>query len=291
MKSHNHQNRQRGSALLVVLAVVALFGAVTALVPPPGGKGSSWLAPKTWTSHKAADKVDTAVVAVANSNNQVIHAAHVEGAKLGEVLGSVPPSPATDLAKRFSSNQMSLLGQVDTVTVQEVSDLRALVLDMLSKDAVRVANAEARQATAEHANGQLSEQNKQLHQQLVQAQANLRADAEEKIAAYNELETEHAHKIILIVLVVLALGLAAYFRSNLAAVGSVFHEAQKSMPSFDGLVSQLDGKLGALGQWAVRTGKHAAADAEIKLKAKAEQLAARMRTAASGATAAPFPKP
>lgn len=266
-------NSNRASALIIVLVAVALLGVVGVTVPPPGGKGASWFAPSTWVSHKPADKVDDANKKVSQSGSEIVHAGHVEAFKVGEALNYVPDSPATTLAKRFSLNSLSLLGQVDTVT--EANELRTLVLDMLSKDAARVAAAELRQREAEKSETKLAARHIQDQQALVKANGDLRGAFEERNALANELESEHARNVILISLAVILLGVACYFRANLASVGNVFHKLGVNDENSP-IVKEITGELGKLGQWAIRSGRNVASDLEIKTKAQAAKLAQRM---------------
>lgn len=102
---------------------------------------ATWWNPFTWASRLAPasvdaklEKRDEAEAKVEKFEDKVVHAANVEVGRALEVLQSAPDSRPVQLAKRFTGNAYSLLNQVQPLSIEESTDIRGLVADLLSEN-------------------------------------------------------------------------------------------------------------------------------------------------------------
>lgn len=256
---------------LVGLLLALLSGCVTS------GNGVRWslLVPTTWPifsgesavnrARKATDKLDRQATAIAALKLDAIHAAHLEFYKSYTVLGHTYPLQLRDLALRFQANGLSLLDQVDPLSAAERDAAREISTGFLSGDAARVAAAEAAQRKVETTNTDLSRRlvaeeakSAKLSQRLRTANADLRDTAAENIALANQVRIFRWAIGTLAVLLVLVGAAAIYARLALGGVGAALHAAGAPAQ----VITALDGELSKLGQWAIRTGRRAAAKLE-----------------------------
>lgn len=266
--------------LLLMMGVVGtlLSGCVTS------GNGVRWspLVPTTWpifsgehsvnASKRAEEKADKQAKIVEGQRDEVVHAAHAEVFKAYWVLGQMPPSWSRDLAFRFSGNGLALLDQADPFAAWEIDGARTIASDFLSGDSARVAAAEQKQRDVESANADLSRRltaseakAAKLSQRLRTANADLRDTASENIELANQVRIFHWAIGTLAVLLVLAAAAAIYARLALGGVGAALHAA--GAPA--NVITAIDGELSKLGQWAIRTGRKAAAKLEERTRAQA----------------------
>ncbi len=220
--------------------------------------------PATWFSHHAAAVVDAAKAQEQQAQSdrdqkkeQAIHAAHVEFAKAGVAAPALPAGPEADLVKRFDANGLGLLDQVDPLTGEEMSDVRQIVADLLSKDAARVAAAEEKQSAAEGNLTKLSRDYTDLQAkyettkaELDAANAKLRMGYDRENALANEERNEVFRRWACIVVIILLVLLSLYLRMGLGGVGEAVAELPKVLgPEGAGkVVSLLDGATDALHQ-------------------------------------------
>jgi starvation-inducible outer membrane lipoprotein len=274
MNEHPSILRHLTTACLVLAACVALGGC--SVVPT----GKKWWNPTTWfsahalTSQQAAQvREDKAVAAVDQKRDEAVHSAHLEVAKAGVVLGKAAPSPDTALAGRFVQGGLGLLGQVDPLTASESSQLIALVNDLRSGDAAKIAAAEKRQAAIEAANSELSERINLLEQKLADAQAATRKKDHDLAAAFireNEMADALRNQRFLIVgagvLVVGLTILSLYLRMGLGSVGAGLSGLHKliGQDAASKVVTQLDANTDWLHQVLVGAGRKAADAARAK---------------------------
>jgi hypothetical protein len=242
------------------------------------GTGSKWYAPATWFSHAPAAAADRARAAEGKAEVKVdavqfnaTHAAHVEFAKADFSILAAPDSKPVALTRRTLGNGLDLLGQVDPLTAAESAEARAIVADLLSDSAARVAAAEQKQQAAESEQAKLSRELTQSRADLTAAQAasdtaqaKLRAAFDRENALANQLRSQVARFWIAIGVVVLLALFALYVRLQLGGVGAALHAA--GVPA--AVMGEIDKSTSAVGQWMMRTGRMAAAKAEAVLKAK-----------------------
>lgn len=278
----NRAQATRGSALVIALVITTLGFLVTLAVPPPGGKGASWLAPKTWFNHKPADKVDAALKdqseanqAQINAMGKQIHAASIEADKANTAASKLPPSLAASVTQRFTGNTLSLLSQVSPVTVEEKSTDNSIILGLLSDEIEKRSEAEKKQHDAEERINLISNElvtannhKKESDIKLTAVQSELRSAFEDRNALANELETARAKHIILIVAVVIALGLVLYLRSSLRGAGAALNAVKSTLgqDTFNKVVPLFDSEMDKIGQKIVNSGRQAAKAAEDKAK-------------------------
>jgi hypothetical protein len=274
--------QSRGNLLLVVaIGLSVIFGGAAVLTPK--GTGAKWYAPKTWFSHRAADKVDAAAkkddaaaAKVDAKTDEVIHAATREAHKTNLAAAQLPPSLPAATVQRTAANTFDLLTQVSPLPAAEAAADEAILRGLLSSEQAKREAAEIAQAAAEKKNGQLSTELAKVTAEkaatakaLDEKQDKLRQAYDRENSLANELRAETARKWILISVCVLLLAAGIYFRSVAGSVGKALHVIEPIIGTekYHAVVSQIDTELGALGQWAVRTGKVAAAAAEAKARA------------------------
>lgn len=278
------------AGLLLAIAACA-GGCVTS------GNGVRWspLVPTTWpifsgeskvnASKRAERRADEQAARVETTRDAAVHAAHVEAFKTNWVLGQMPASWSRDLAFRFSGNSLSLLDQADPLAAWERDDASGIASELLSGDAARVAAAEEKQRAVERANADLSRRltaaetkSAKLAQLTRTANADLRTAAAENIELANQVRTFRWCLGLAVVLLLLLGAAAIYARLALGGVGAALHAAGAPAQ----VIAALDGELSKLGQWAIRTGRRAAArldavrqiDAPETRNAKPETLSA-----------------
>lgn len=234
--------------------------------------GSRWYAPSTWSlfsgsrqiaaAAQAETKVDAAKTALAATEREAVHTAHVEIRKGQIAAATLPPSPAADYTQRTLGNGLGLLNQFDPLTGAEESDALALVRDILSSDAAKVAAAEHKQLAAERIALDLSQELGAANARIAEleglsrkANASERAAHEENLALANELRASRWRFWIAVALVLLVGAFALYARCALGGVGAALHAA--GAPT--SVIAALDGELSKFGQWMIRTGRLAAA--------------------------------
>jgi len=261
--------------LSFVAALLVLAGCATS------PRGVRWYAPTTWSLFSGAHKIDAAAKAEAKveaakadlalDEREAVHAAHIEIRKGQLSAATLPESPAATYTQRTLGNGLGLLGQVDPLTAAEESSSAALVRDILSADAARVATAERKQQAAERTALDLSaaltaanERLAALETRASKAESAERAAHEQNLALANELRAQSWRFWIAVVLVVLFAAAALYAKLALGGVGAALHAA--GAPA--AVITALDSQLSKLGQLAIRTGRVAAAKAEAALAAK-----------------------
>jgi hypothetical protein len=276
--------KSKGFASLAVVLVVLLAGALgMAAGAKPSGSGSKWYAPRTWGTHKPADKVDKAAVVEATAKatedaakDKAIHAAAIEADKTVKAAAELPPSPAAEVVKRTAGNASALLEQVSPLTANEATANTALILGLLSQEITKRHEAEGKQSDAEKALALTSTElvkaqaaHDQATSKLQKAENGLRVAFEQENALANELRAKSARFWIALILAAILLLALIYARFCLGSVGVVLHGAQSYVPkeAYEKMVTTLDGEIAKVGQWAIRTGKQAKEKAVAKAKA------------------------
>lgn len=201
--------------LLPLLALALLCGGCTTT-------GKHWWAPATWLSSRPAEQVADANTSLDAAQTKALRSARAEVSKAGIALVSAPESRPVEVARRTTSNAVTLLDQVaGPMTAAEAADLRKTVADLLSDNAAIRTAAEDKQADAEERIAATS-------RKLAEASANLDAANGKLAAAFtreNELadtlRNERARRVWIIgggSLVLLVLG-GAYLYLQIAAGG------------------------------------------------------------------------
>lgn len=292
----------RTNILISIFFAVALVAFAIFATGCATGTGSKWYAPNTWpifsgeskivAAKKAEVRVEAAMDLAAQKQTEAVHWAHVEFRKAQVSLSLIDLSsetPEVQFALRALGNGLGLLNQFDPLTAAEDAGILKLVHDIVSKDAARVATAEAAQQIAEKSidkfSRELSEAKTKIAglQKLSQA-----ANAEEReahlenLSLANELRASRMRFWIAVAFLIVVTLFAIYAKFALGGVGAALHAAGAPAQ----FVQALDANLSSFGQWMVRTGRHAAAKAEAVLAARAQSL-----PAAGGSTSAAAPTP
>jgi hypothetical protein len=226
------------------------------------------------SKQKADAKTDKATGVVEDKTLQVFHAAHVEFFKGGLALSGTPDF---ELVSRFSRNGLGLMAQVDPLTAAETTELFAIVADLRSGDAKRVANAEAKQRAVEGENVELSRSLAAAKSDLSKAIEAGKAKDASLAAAFlreNELaDTLRNQQFIMwaaIGGVVILSALSLYLRMGLGSVGAGLSFLPKIIgaDASKKVIDTLDAETDWLHQKIVGYGHAKAA----QLKAKAERI-------------------
>lgn len=236
--------------------------------------------PLTWFSGKAlpaAQKADAkeakAVERFETKSDQLVHAGHLEFRKAELVLQFMAISPDAALAHRFVRGGLGLLDQVDPVTAAESSDLIALVTDLRSGDARRIAAAEAKQTELEGKNADLSRQLDKLQGEITAArQASKDKDVSLQKAFLREneladtLRNERVIRWVAIGGVIFLAALCLYLRMGLGSVGAALSGLSKVIgpEAASKVITQLDANTDWLHQVVVGAGRKAADAARAK---------------------------
>lgn len=265
--------------LLIVLVVSALLLLCTGCAT--SATGARWYAPSTWSFFSGANKITAAKTAEAKletakdrqqtAQDAAVHAAQIEIRKAAVAADQIPDTgSATILTRRTLANGLGLLNQRSPLSALEEREAVEVVRDLLSTEAGRVAAAELKQQAAEQSVGELSRRLTEtaakvgeLEQKLTVANAAERGAHEENLALANELRASYWRFWIAVTVLVFVGAFALYAKLALGGVGAALHAA--GAPSQ--VVSALDGQLSQLGQWLIRSGRVAAAQAEAKLAA------------------------
>lgn len=268
----------KGSALVIVLVVVAV-GALGVAVTPKGS-GAKWYAPTTWFSRKPANAADKAKAAAVVANAvvdektaAVVHAATIEADKTVKGAAQLPASPAAAVVQRTAANTFGLLNQVSPLTAVESQDNTAVLAGLLASEVELRVKAEARQAEIEKKLALTSTELTKAQEAavktdavLAEKQAELRTAFDKENSLANELRASSArHWIFGVVIVILMLALL-YAKVALGGVGRALHAVDDS--TFAKVAGEINTELGAVGQWAIRTGRLAAAKIEAHSEAE-----------------------
>lgn len=291
----------RGSLTLVAglgYAVLAVAATVVALLVTPKPTQEKIIAKFT---HKPAEQVDVAKAADAKQASDVqakkdetVHAAALEADKASKAAAELPPSVPADIVKRFTGNANGLLHQVSPLTAQEDQTNTAILLGMLAEEhAKRVAaesglqvsqadlavaakakaDAEAKQTAAEASLASTGRDltaaqaaKKATEQQLGAKEDALRVAFDKENAMANELRATILHRWALGVGLLIALVAWLWIKWEMRNVGFSLHnlEASVTPAAFHDFVTQMDDKVGPLGQYLIREGKAAGAAAEAR---------------------------
>ena len=268
------------TACLILAACVMLGGC--SIIP----SGKTWWNPTTWfsgraltTQQAAQKKEDQATLHVETAKAGAVHAAHIEIVKAGLTLTSAASTPDTALAHRFIRGGLGLLDQIDPLSAVETAPLFALVEDLRSGDAKRVAAAEALQSATESKNILLSEQLRVLEQKLATAQLATRKKDQDLAAAFireNELaDTLRNQRFIMwaaIGGVIFFCALSLYLRIGLGSVGKglSFLQPMLGPEKFGTFIDKMDAGTDWFHQILIGSGRSAADAARAKALADAE---------------------
>ena len=168
-------HRWRTRILWAVLAAGVLL-MLTGCVAATSAK--VWWNPLTWGKDRAASVERVAAKQDAN-DTALVKQAQVENAKTIEALKEAPASRPVEVASRTAENAQTLLDRaVGSITVQDLTDLRQTVANLLSENAGLRATGEKQQAKAEATAARLTAENEDLKAQQAESVKKLQAGYE-----------------------------------------------------------------------------------------------------------------
>lgn len=231
------------------------------------GAKAHWWSPGTWFSHSEATAVDRTAQQQDTAREEALARAQHAAYAVEAALAAAPASRPVEVASQFNEQAVALLDQaLGAIKLEDLAKLRATVRGLLSENAAIRAAAEQDRATDAAEAAKISARLAATQAAHQAALKSLRAGFERENELANEYRNIEAVVWWFVGALIVVGALGAYARLQLGGVGAALGAA--GMPA--AVVSQIERKTSALGQWFMRTGRVAAAKTQAVLAAKLE---------------------